>query len=166
MEARWFALYTKSRHEAVTYNELLRKGIEAYLPMVKKLRQWKDRKKYVDFPLFPGYLFVKIPPYPDKLLQVLKTKGAVTFVSHEKGRPAEVPEEEIQSLKLLVQSGRDLNIYPHLKEGTTVRIRRGKLEGAVGIIEKKEDQYIFVINITLLGKSISVPVYADDLELV
>ena len=165
MEAHWFALYTKSRHEFVTYSELIRKGIEAYLPTIRKLRQWKDRKKYVDFPLFPGYIFVRIQPYPDRLLQVLRTKGAVTFVSHEKGKPAEIPDDEIESLKLLVSSGRDLDIYPHLKEGTTVRIRRGKLEGAVGIIEKKQDQYIFTINITLLGKSISVPVYADDLEL-
>ncbi len=166
MQARWFALYTKSRHEFVTYTELLRKGIEAYLPTVRKLRQWKDRKKYVDFPLFPGYIFVKIQPNPDRLLQVLRSKGAVAFVSYEKGKPAEISEEEIESLKLLVASGRELNIYPHLKEGTTVRIRRGKLEGAVGVVEKKEDQFMFVVNITLLGKSISVPVYADDLELV
>lgn len=71
----WFALYVKSRHEFVASSELKQKGIETFLPSVMKLNQWKDRKKLVEFPLFPGYLFVHVPPSPEEFLNVLKTKA-------------------------------------------------------------------------------------------
>ncbi|HYA11369.1 MAG TPA: transcription termination/antitermination NusG family protein, partial [Thermodesulfovibrionales bacterium] len=111
-----------------------KKGIETFLPAVKKWRQWKDRKKLVDFPLFPGYLFVHIYPNPERLLDVLKTKGAVDLLSTELTRPTPVSSEEIHSLRLLIESGKELDIYPHLKEGIGVRVRRGLFKGAEGIL--------------------------------
>jgi transcriptional antiterminator NusG len=123
----WFALYVKARHEFFTGHELQRKGVETFLPTVKKLRQWKDRKKLIHFPLFPGYLFVYISPDPERFLDVLKTKGSVTLISAESGRPTPVPPEEINSLKLLIDSGIKLDIYPCLNEGTWVRVRRGQI---------------------------------------
>jgi len=161
----WYVLYVKSRHEFVVHNELMKKGIDAYLPSVKKLRQWKDRRKFVDFPLFPGYLFVHICANPESFLSVLKTKGVVNFISLNKGDPAPVPPEEIKSLKLLIQSGKDFDVHPFLKEGARVRVRRGPLEGAEGVLRNKEDQYyIFHVNIDLLGRSVGVKIYADELE--
>lgn len=160
----WYALYVKSRHEFVAEGELRRKGIETYLPSVKRLRRWKDRKKFVDFPLFPGYLFVNVQQRPEEFLNVLRTRGVVTLVSSEPGYPTPIPSEEINSLMLLVESGKELDIYPHLKEGTRVRVRRGPLKSAEGILEKKEDQYIFLVNIEILGRSVGVKIYADDAE--
>jgi transcription antitermination factor NusG len=160
----WFALYVKSRHEFFTNNELQKKGIETFLPAVRKWRQWKDRKKLVDFPLFPGYLFTHLSPNPERFLDVLKTKGAVTFISAELGHPTPVLPEEIHSLRLLIESGEELDIYPHLKEGTWIRVKRGLFQGAEGILQKKEEQYIFLVNIKLLGRSVGVKIYADDLE--
>lgn len=160
----WYALYVKSRHEFVTQNELRRKGISTYLPAVRKFRQWKDRKKMVEFPLFPGYCFVHIRSIPEDFLSVLKTRGVVTLLSAKPGCPTPVPSEEIDSLKLLVESGKDLDIYPHLKEGARVRIRRGPLKGAEGILEKKGDRYMFLVSIKLLGRSVGVNIYADDIE--
>ncbi len=160
----WYALYVKSRHEFVTHNELTRKGIGTFLPSVKRLRQWKDRRKFVEFPLFPGYLFVNIDPSPEEFIKVLKKKGVVSFVSLEPGHPAPVPPEEINSLKILIESGREFEIYPNLKEGTRVWVKRGILKGAEGVIKKKEDQYVFLLNIELLGRSVGVKMYADDIE--
>jgi len=160
----WFALYVKSRHEFVTDGELQKKGIETFLPSVKISKQWKDRRKLIDFPLFPGYLFVHICPNPEEFLNVYKTRGAVTLVYAEPGYPAPVSPEEISSLKLLIESRKELDIYPHIKEGTRVRVRRGPLKGAEGILEKKEDQYIFLANIEILGRSVGVKIYADDIE--
>jgi|Deesub1362A_J573_1020465.scaffolds.fasta_scaffold00004_232 transcription antitermination factor NusG len=160
----WYALYVKSRHEFFTQGELTKKGIETYLPSVKRLRRWKDRKKFVEFPLFPGYLFVHIRPNPEEFINVLKTMGAVTLVSAESGRPTPVPPEEINSLKLLLKSGKDFDIYPHLKERTRVRVKRGPLKGAEGVLKSKEDQHIFLVNIELLGRSLGVKIYADDIE--
>jgi transcription elongation factor/antiterminator RfaH len=159
----WFALYVKSRHEFITNKELLKKGFETFLPSVKKLRYWKDRKKFIDFPLFPGYLFVNIYPEAEEFLKVLKTRGVVTFVSLA-DRPTSVEPEEISSLKVLIESGKDLDIYPNIREGTLVRIKRGVLKGAEGVLEKKGDQYIFQVNIRILGRSVSVKIPADDIE--
>ena len=160
----WYVLYVKSKHEFVTHSELMKKEIETFLPAVRRMRQWKDRKKMVTFPLFPGYLFIHIPPGPENIMSVLKTRGAITLLSSEPGRPTPVLPEEISSLQLLIESGRDIDIYPELKEGTRVRVKRGPLRGAEGTLEKKEDQYLFLVNIDLLGRSIGVRMYADDIE--
>ena len=160
----WYVLYVKSRHEFVANNELMKKEVETFLPALKSLRQWKDRKRWVEFPLFPGYLFVNIHPQPESIVSVLRTRGAITLLSAQPGHPSPVPNEEISSLQLLLDSGRDLDIYPELKEGTRVRVKRGPLQGAEGTLEKKHDQYIFLINIELLGRSIGVKMYADDIE--
>jgi transcriptional antiterminator NusG len=160
----WFALYVKSRHEFITDSELRKKGLETFLPSVKKLRHWKDRKKLIDFPLFPGYLFINIYPNPEEFINVLKTRGVVTLVSLGSGHPMPVSPEEISSLKLLIESGKELDIYPHLQEGAYVRIRKGALKGAEGVLKKKEDQYMFLVNINLLGRGVGVKIYADDIE--
>jgi transcriptional antiterminator NusG len=160
----WFALYVKSKSEFVTNSELQKKGINTFLPSVKKLRQWKDRKKLIDFPLFRGYLFVYINPISEEFISVLRSRGAVRFISLDSGRPTSVSPEEITYLRLLIDSGRKLDIYPHLKEGTWVRVRRGPLAGAEGILNKKEAQYMFLINIKILGRSVGVKINADDIE--
>lgn len=160
----WFALYVKSRHEFLTAFELKRKGIETFLPSVKKISQWKDRKKLVEFPLFPGYIFVHTSPCYETFLEVLKTKGAVTFVSLAHGTPTPVPNEDINSLKLIIESGQEIDIYPTLKEGTKIRIRKGPLAGAEGILKSKENQHLFLVNIDILGRSVGVKLYADVIE--
>ncbi|KAF0221851.1 MAG: transcription termination factor NusG domain [Geobacteraceae bacterium] len=163
---QWYALHVKSKHEFATNSELLRKGVETYLPAVKRLRQWKDRKKLVEFPLFPGYIFVHIRSDQEDFCRILKTRGVVTLLSSEPGFPTAVPTEEINSLRLIVGSGNELDIYPHLKKGTRVRVKRGLLAGAEGTLVEKEERFMLLINIELLGRSVGVKVYADDVEAV
>ena len=88
----------------------------------------------------------------------------INLISAQAGYPTPVDPEEIDALKLLVQSGTDFDVYPHLKAGTRVRVRRGPLEGAEGILEKKDSQCLFLVNVELLGRSIGVKMYADALE--
>ncbi len=164
-DRKWYALYVKSRHEYVTQGELVQKGMETFLPSVKKLRQWKDRKKFIDFPLFPGYLFVYMHENPEEYINVLKTRGAVRFLSAGMTCPTPVSSEEINTLRLLIESGEPLDVYPHLKKGNPVRVRRGPLSGAVGVIDNKVDQYIFMVNVDILGRCVGVNIYADDIEL-
>ena len=162
--SEWFALYVRSRHEFVTYGELAGKGIEAFLPQVRRPRRWKDRDKLGDFPLFPGYLFVHIRPGPENFVSVLKARGAVTLISAVPGRPTPVTEEEISSLKIMVASGEQFDLAPHIREGQRVRIKAGPLKGAQGVLSKKEARYIFSVNVELLGRSLGVKVYPDDVE--
>jgi transcription antitermination factor NusG len=163
-DLKYYAVYTKSRHEYVAHKELVAKGIEAYLPSIKRMRRWKDRRKLVEFPLFPGYLFVRIPSNNEQYLNVLKIRGVVAFICLEVGIPASVPPEEMTALKLMVDSGKELNVYPNLKEGMRVWVARGPLVTAEGILVKREDNYHFVVNIKLLGRSIGVRINAEDVE--
>lgn len=160
----WYVVYVKSRHEFVVLDELLRKRIEAFLPSVRKSSQWKDRKKMIEYPLFPGYVFVKAPAYPGAFLDVLKTRGVVAFVSLESSSPTPVDSEEMASLRLLVESGKNIDIYPHLKEGTRVRVKNGPLRNAEGVLSKKDNDYIFSVNVELLGRSVAVRISAQDIE--
>jgi transcription antitermination factor NusG len=162
--ANWYAVYVKSRHEFVVSGELQRKGIETFLPSVAKLNQWKDRKKRVDVPLFPGYLFVSIAPDPEDFLRVLKTRGAVTFISLEPGAPTPVAPEEIRALKILLDVGEKIDVYPHLKQGARVRVKNGVFRGAEGVLARKEDHHVLLVSIKILGRSIGVKIYADDVE--
>jgi transcription termination/antitermination protein NusG len=160
----WYVLYVKSRHEFVAHSELMKKDVESFLPSVRKLRQWKDRKKWIDFPLFPGYLFIHIPPRPESIVNVLKTRGAINLLSAAPGHPTPVTPEEISSLQLMVDSGREIDIYPQMKEGVKVRVKRGPLRGAEGTLERREDQFVFVVNVEMLGRSVGIRMYADDIE--
>lgn len=163
---QWYALYVRSRHEFSVESELVTKGVEVYLPVVKKSRQWKDRKKLVDFPVFPGYLFVSMPLEAEAVHNVIKTRGVVTLLSARAGEPTPVSHAEIRSLKLLFDSGVEVDICPHLREGARVRVVRGVLQGAEGVIKKKEDHHMLLVNVGLLGRSVGVKIYAEDVEAV
>ncbi len=163
-EPAWFAVYVRSRHEFVADDELRKKGVKTFLPSVERMRQWKDRKKLVLFPLFPCYLFVHLSPAEDGFLNVLRSRGVVSFVSTEPGLPAVVPDEDIHALDLMLRSGEPIDIYPHLKEGMRVKIKRGPLRGAEGILNVKEGQDMFLVNVELLGRSVGVRIGADDVE--
>ncbi len=160
----WYAIYVKSKHEGIAYGELQKKGVESYLPLVKKTRQWKDRRKLVEFPLFPGYLFAKVNPTPSGFVRVLRARGVVSLVSGELGVPLAVPDCEMDSLRIMMENGNDIDIYPGIKEGTRVSVRRGPLKGATGAVVSKDGGYMLIVNIDILGRSIGVKVYADDLE--
>lgn len=160
----WYALRVRSRHEFVTSIELTRKGVETFLPCIKKLSQWKDRKKLLTVPLFPGYLFVCIPSKPEAFLDVVKTRGAVSLISLEPGYPTPVPAEDICSVRKMTGSDQVINVYPFIQDGARVRIKRGPLLGAEGILMKKGNQHLFYVNIQILGRSICTKIYADDIE--
>lgn len=161
----WFALSVRSRHEFVARDELLRKGIETFLPSVVKLQQWRDRKKRVEFPVFPGYLFVSVLPCAEEFVHVLKTRGTVSLVCLEPGHPTPVPSQEIQALKTVVSSGQAFDVYPGYKLGRRVRIRRGALRGAEGMLGGKDGAQMFFVNVEILGRSVGLRISADDIEL-
>ncbi len=163
-ELLWYALSVRSRHEFVTRDELMRKGIETFLPSFTKMRQWRDRRKQVVFPVFPGYLFVHVAPQPEDFLQVIKTRGTVGIISLEPGHPTAVPSQEVEALKTVVASGQPFDVYPGYQIGARVRVRRGPLQGAQGVLTKKDDAQQFFVNVEILGRSVGLRICAEDLE--
>ena len=162
----WYAVHVRSRHEFVVYHELRQKHIEVFLPSIEKISQWKDRRKLVEYPLFPGYDFVHVLYHPEAFLSVLKSRGVVTFISLEPGRPTPVVPEEIASLRLLIGSGKEIDIYPHLQKGTRVRVKSGPLKNAEGVLSIRENNHLFQVNVELLGRSVAVKISAEEIEAV
>ncbi len=155
-EKNWHALYVASRQEKKVFEKLQKKNIEAYLPIIKTMKQWSDRKKMVELPLLNGYVFVKIDSTEnDKTLQ---TPGIVNFVRAE-GKIAKVREVEIDRLKQLIELGyqMELNGINHnYNEGEKVKITSGVLKNIEGIVvENKEGRYIDVL-LESIGQSIRV----------
>ena len=99
--AQWFALWTRSRHEQVVREQLERKHIDAFLPTVTRWSRWKDRKKRIDWPLFPGYCFARFDPH--ERMPVLRCAGVVSIISFD-GEPAAIPEIEIEGIRRLVET--------------------------------------------------------------
>ena len=93
----WYAVWTRSRHEQVVREQIERKKYDAFLPTITRWSRWKDRKKKVEWPLFPGYCFAKFDPA--EALAILKCTGVVNIVSVE-GKPAAIPEHEIESIRV------------------------------------------------------------------
>jgi transcription antitermination factor NusG len=157
----WFAIWTKSRHEQVVRSQLEQKSIEAFLPTVARWSRWKDRKKKIDWPLFPGYCFARFDPR--ERLQVLKCGGVVSIVSIE-GEPALIPDYEILGIRQLVESDLAYDPCPLIREGMLVEVSHGPLKGVVGRLTRKNEKARLVLSVDLIGQAVSVEVDAADVK--
>ena len=164
LDPRWHAVHVRSRHEFQVFERLKLKGIETFLPTVERLRRWKDRKKFIAFPLFPGYLFVHITKRAEEKLSVLKISGVVRLLCSVPGEPDPIPDEQIISLKTLVENKEELDPYPYLDEGERVRIKRGPLTGVEGIFVEKLDKHILVLSVDVLRQGVALTIDASDVE--
>jgi transcription termination/antitermination protein NusG len=160
-DVAWFAVWTRSRHEAAVLNQLESKRIEAFLPTITRWSRWKDRKKRVDWPLFPGYCFSRINPADS--LAVLKCSGVVSLVCFE-GQPAPIPDMEIESLRTLVASELRYDPCPMIHEGMRVEVQWGPLRGVVGRLVRKGAHARLTLSVDLIGQGVSVEVDAADVR--
>ena len=160
-EVNWYALWTRSRHEQVVREQLERKHIEAFLPTVTKWSRWKDRKKKIDWPLFPGYCFARFDVH--ERLPVLKCAGVVNIISFD-GEPAPIPEHEIDGIRQLVESDLAYDPCPLIKEGMMVEVVHGPLRGVIGRLVRKNEKARLVLSVDLIGQAVSVEVDAADVK--
>ena len=158
----WYALWTRSRHEQVVRQQLEQKQIEAFLPTVAKWSRWKDRKKKIDWPLFPGYCFARFKAL--ERLPVLKCTGVVTIVGFEGGEPTPIPAGEIEGIRRLVESDLAYDPCPFIREGTLVEVVHGPLKGVTGRLVRKNDKARLVLAVDLIGQAVSVEVDAADVR--
>ena len=157
----WYAIHTRSRHEKVVLDELVRKEIEAFLPTVTRWSRWKDRKKKIDWPLFPGYCFARFEV--SSSLAVLKCTGVIAIVSIE-GRPVPIPAEEIEGVRKLVSSDLQYDPCPLIKEGSIVEVVSGPLRGVTGRLIRKGAHARLVLSVDAIGQGVSVQVDAADIR--
>ena len=159
----WHALYVNSRSEKKVMQTLLSKSIEAYVPFVKTMRQWSDRKKMVEFPLINGYVFVNISVL--EIEKTLQTKGIVNFV-RQSGKIAEIREAEINRLKQFVELGYQIESEAStsdLEVGKKIKITAGPLKNIEGFIINKLNSKYLLVQLESIGKSIKVKLPEDIL---
>jgi transcription termination/antitermination protein NusG len=157
----WYALYTRSRHEQLVKKQLDHKGIVNFLPLYAKMSQWKDRKKEIRLPLFPGYVFVKI--VVQERMEVLKSFGAVHIVG-DGCTPLPIEDEQIENMRSFVERGLRCNPHPYLAVGNRVRIHDGPLRGFEGILIRMKNRDRFVLSVDLIQRSISVEIDCSKIE--
>ncbi len=157
----WYALYTRSRHEKQVAAQLDRKKVECFLPLYQSTRRWKDRRVQLKLPLFPGYVFVHMPPR--ERVQVLNVPGAVRLVSFN-GRPVPLAETEIEILRHGLAQRLRAEPHPFLKVGRRVRVINGPLRDAEGVLIRKKDKFRIVLSVDLIMRSAAVEVDAADVE--
>lgn len=156
----WFALQTRSRHEKVVRNELVKRNVENFLPTIARLSQWKDRKKKIEFPLFSGYCFARFA-LPERM-PVLQSTGVVRIISCN-GRPEPIPESEIESLMILMRNGARYDFHPFLQQGMSVEVTRGPLQGVKGRIVRYARPCRVVVSISLIQQAVAVEIDASDI---
>jgi transcription antitermination factor NusG len=161
----WYAVRLRSRHEKVAANQLQSQGIETYLPLVKQVHQWSDRKKRVEMPLFAGYAFVRFAPSSDDRLRVLKTHGVVGFVG-PRWEQTPVPELQIRSIQGILGTDIPPAEHPYLKAGQRVRIRGGALDGVEGILSSLNGDRSLVITVEPIARSISIRIEGYEVDVI
>ena len=161
----WYVLHTKSRFENVVHDGLGKKSIQVFLPKVTVRSKRRDRKAMIRVPLFPGYLFVKTDLAPQSHLEVVKTAGAVRLIGSKQG-PVPVPEETIESLKIMVSADHPITTGSRLKEGDRVLVVHGPFAGVSGTFIRYGGKGRVIVNIEALGQYAGVEVSEDDIEIV
>jgi transcriptional antiterminator NusG len=161
----WYVLHTKSRFENVVNDGLIKKSIEVFLPKILVRSKRRDRKVMIRIPAFPGYLFVKSNLDPRHQIEIVKTIGVVRFVGTKDG-PIPVPDETIDSLKIMVNSEHPVATGNRLVKGDKVIVVNGPFTGVIGTFLTYRGKGRVVINVEALGQTASVDVDESDIEAV
>lgn len=165
----WYAVYTRSRFEKEVAAEFNLREINHYLPLVRREQRWKDRRKWVDFPLFPSYLFVRADFSDlegwDRRIEILRVKGVVKLICSAAGLPLPIPDQEIFNIRTVLEKKLKVDPYQFdLKEGQSVRIRKGPLKGVEGTLIKRKKGHSLVLKVHLLQQAIVTELPAADVE--
>jgi transcription termination/antitermination protein NusG len=160
---RWYVLHTRSRHESVVCDGLAKKSLEVFLPKIKVRSARRDRKAMIHIPLFPGYLFIKTDLHPHSHIEVVKTAGAVRLIGSRQG-PVPVPDETIESLKIMVAAELPIGTGSRLQQGDRVMVVQGPFAGVAGTFVRYRGQGRVLVNIEALGQYAGVDVDEDDIE--
>jgi transcription antitermination factor NusG len=160
---QWFAAYTLPNHEKSVARQMNERAIPHYLPLYESVRQWKDRKITLDLPLFPGYVFVRMPL--QNRLKVIQVPSVIRLVGFG-GEPAAIPEAELNAIRTCLDHDCKLQPHPVLRAGQRMRITRGALTGIEGILVRKKGISRLVLSIGLITRAVAVEVNIGEIEAV
>jgi len=159
----WYAIRTRSRHEKLVERQLQRQGIDAFSPVISQIRQWSDRRKVVELPLFAGYAFVRIADSPEQRIRVLRTQGVVELVGAQ-GQGIPIPGDQIDAVLAVVKGNLPFIQHVFLKVGQRIRVRGGALDGVEGILVAQNGSRNLVISVEPIQRSLSISIEGYQVE--
>jgi transcription antitermination factor NusG len=159
-EPHWYVAQTCSRHEKRVAAQLTARSIENFLPLYETVSRWKDRRVRLQLPLFPGYIFVRVPIR--ERLRALEIPSVARLVGFG-GMPAPLPDHEMEAMQNGLAGQLRAEPHPYLTVGRRVRINSGPLAGLQGILLRKKGSYRFVLSVELIQRSIVVDVDGADI---
>jgi len=159
--SHWYVLRTKTRAEKQAFNNLTEKKINTFLPLIKTLRKWSDRKKCVEIPLFNSYIFVYISEKDFEKIRFIP--GIIGFITFE-GKPAIIPDKQIKEIKQLISS--EINIISteeKFEKGQNVIIKSGPLKGIIGELAMFKGSHKVILRIEQINQVILFEVALNKL---
>lgn len=162
----WYAVHVRSNQERVAADHIRTAGVEVFLPTYQSPSKRTDRRVVLDRPLFSGYLFVRFGERQPGKVDVLKAPGVVRIVGFG-GAAVPVPDETIESLKILVGEGaKQARPHPLVQEGRRVVVMNGPFTGAIGVIHDSDGRkHSLVVEVKFLGRAVAVPIEPDQVKL-
>ena len=161
-ECRWYAVYTTPRAEKKVATRLNQSGVKHYLPLQKELKQWSDRRKWVEEPLLKSYVFVNIAD--SEYHKVLNTAGVVRFVTFG-GKAASIPDYQIETLRRLLMQGIELEVLQeHLQPGDPIEVIAGPLMGTLGELVSHRGEKRVAVKIHTLDTSVLINIPEPFIE--
>lgn len=162
-DPQWYAVHTRSQHEKAVVNQLERRGIETFLPLVSEVHRWSDRRKIVQLPLFACYAFVHMRLLPELWYKVTQSSGVIGFVG-SRGEGIPIPDSQIENIRALLSSDVPCALCPFLQLGQRVRIRGGALDGIEGLLTARNGERTLVISVEPIQRSIAVRIDQYQVE--
>ena len=159
----WFALQVVPRHEKSVDKILEYRGCNHFLPTCRVRRRWSDRVRFVEEPLFPGYVFCRSQ---SNLMEIIRSSPGIIRIVAFGGRPHPVPDKEIEALQQIVRGKREYSAFPYLSMGQKVQVISGPLTGIIGIIAEFKNRERVVISLDVIMKSVSVEIDQSEVALV
>jgi transcription termination/antitermination protein NusG len=161
--AEWYAVRTRPRHEKVVTHSLETAGIETFLPLCPQVRTWSDRRKVVDFPLFPGYIFARTTWSMQARVRIFQTNGVIGFVGPRK-EATPIPVQQIDAVRSLVRAQAECRPHSYLAVGQRVRIQNGALQGLQGILVRVASDHSLVVSVDLINRSVAIRLDGYEVE--
>ncbi len=156
---RWYACYTRARHEKKVDAFLAERGFDTWLPVLEQEREWSDRVKKVEMPVFPSYVFARFPA--SRIHDILVAPGVSTVVRNG-GRPTPIPEEELENVRRVVralsESGDEIESVPYLEEGRKVRVVDGPFKGVTGVVAERRGRKRVLVGLEAIRQGLEVDV--------
>jgi transcription antitermination factor NusG len=162
-QASWFAIQTRPRYEKQVIAELQEKGIKTFLPLCSATHQWSDRRRIVELPLFPSYVFVRIAAVQETRIAVLRTHGVNNFVG-ARGIGTPIPDGELAAVQEILKHRIPFQTYPFLKIGQRICIRGGCLNGIRGILTAINGDYSLIVSLEPIQRSIAIRLSGYQIE--